>query len=121
MSYAADYASALAAVREANPDLVAFTLAGQGTYDSTTDTTAAGDDLVVTGYAVEKKGALLTYEKLSLIAADARTLFFVGSNYGDLPPRGATVPWGGISYTVKYVEPVAPDGTAIGATVVIAV
>jgi len=117
-SYAADHASAYADVLAAG-NAVTFTLAGQGVYDPATDTTTPGPDVVVTGAAIEKRGSLFTYQALSLIAANARTLFFVGTTYGDLPPLNSVVSWGGSTYTVKNVRPVSPSGDAIGATVVV--
>lgn len=117
--YSADHARAYADVL-ASGDVAVFTLAGQGTYDPSTDAeTGSTDDLVVSGVAIEKKGSLLTYQQLSLIAANARTLFFVGDNYGDVPPLNGLVTWGGSQYAVKHVAPIGPAGQAIAATVVI--
>lgn len=119
-TYTADHTDALTAVADAGAP-VAFTLAGQGAYDPATDTTAPGDDVVITGSAIEKKGSLIRYQALGLVIAKARTLFFVPTTLGDLPPLSAIVVWGGVSYVVKDVQPIAPNGDAIAATVVIAV
>jgi hypothetical protein len=118
MSYTAENAGAYADVSAAGA-MVAFTLAGQGTYDPSTGVTTPAADLAVLGAAVEKKGSLFAYQALSLVAAKARTLFFVPTTYGELPPLDSVVSWGGVSYTVKNVAPIAPDGVAIAATVIV--
>jgi len=117
--YAADAASARADVGTAGAS-VTFTLAGQGTYDPLTDTTTPGADVVITGAAVRVKGNPIVYQRLSLIEGEAPTLFFTPDNYGDVPALDAVVTWGGIDYTVKSVDPIAPDGVAIAARVVVA-
>lgn len=117
-SYAPDHASALADVKDAGI-AVTFTLTGQGTYNPATDTTTPGPDVVVTGWAVEKKGSLFTYQALGLVVAKSRTLFFVPDTYGALPPLSAIVSWGGANYAVKNVAPIAPNAVAIGATIVV--
>lgn len=116
--YAADSASALEDVRAAGAN-VEFTLA-VNTYDPATDATTPGAPIVVTGAAIRVKGNPLVYQRLSLIESEAPTLFVVPDVYGRFPPLTASVTWGGIGYTVKNVDPVAPDGVAIAARVVIA-
>ena len=119
MSYSEDHASALADVQDAGAS-VAFSLVSAGTHDPATDTWSGGSTTTVTGSAVRTAGNPERYKALELVESEAPTLFFTPDTYGSLPDQGSTVSWGGVTYTVRDVDPVAPDGTAIGAYVVIA-
>lgn len=94
MSYSADHASALADVRDAG---AAVSFVGVAT---------------VAGYAVRDKGKR-EFKGSETVVTESPRLFFVPSTYGDLPEQNASVSWGGITYTVASVEPIAPDGTAL--------
>jgi hypothetical protein len=118
-TYAADHTDALADV-SASGASVTFTLTQQGVYDEATDTTPLPvADVLVTGSAIETKGSLFAYQALNLVAAKARTLFFVPTTYGEVPALDSLVDWGGVTYAVKNVRPIAPNGDAIAATVVV--
>ena len=116
--YSSDHASASADTAAAGA-AVTFTLSGQGTYDPPTDTTTPGADLVVTGSAVEVKGSLFKYQALGLEVAKARTLFFVPDTLGQAPSLDSLVLWGGETYAVKNVQPIAPAGDILAAHVVV--
>jgi hypothetical protein len=76
----------------------------------------------VTGSAIQVRGDPDTYKRLELIRSQAPTLFFTPTTYGELPAPGDTVVWpatNGQTYTVRDVDPIAPDGVAIAARVVI--
>lgn len=116
--YAPDAASALQDTQAAGA-AVTFSSASAGTYDPTQDAFSAATTTTVAGYAVQTKPDLDTYEALSLVHASSRTLWFTPSTFGQLPLVGYTVVWGGVTYTVRSVDSVAPDGTVIGAKVVV--
>lgn len=99
---------------------VTFTLTGQGTYNPATDATTSAPDVIITGAAFQDEGDLDRYQVLGLIASRARRLFFVPDTLDQVPPLGSIVAWGGASFSVKDVDPLAPTGQAIAATVVVA-
>jgi hypothetical protein len=82
-------------------------------------------ETTVTGVALQVKGNPNTYNALTLIESAAPTLLFVPDEYGALPEVGATCEWGvdrdnePITYSVRNVDPFAPDGVAIYAKIVI--
>ena len=119
MSYAPDHASALADVAAAGAS-VTFTSVTPGTYDESTDTWSGGSSSTVTGSAVRVRGNPREDEALELIQSEAPSLLFTPTTYGQLPALNASVTWNSIVYTVRSVEPVAPDGTAILARVIVA-
>lgn len=116
MSYATDHSAALEQVGDAGAS-VTFTKTDT-TYTPASDTHSTETSTVV-GKAVRVKGRARTYEALGLVESRAPTLFFCPTTYGDEPDIGATVVWGGKTYTVRDVEPIAPDGTVIACRVVV--
>ncbi len=119
MSYAPEHASALADVTAAG-SAVTFTWRTPGVHDPATDTFTTAATVTVAGYALRVRGDPDRYRALSLVEAQAPTLLFTPTTYGALPALGASVTWGGTVYTVRDVAPLAPDGTAILARVVVA-
>lgn len=119
MSYAPDHASALLDLTRAGA-AVTFTLTRPGTFSPSTDTWSTPTETTVTGAAVRVKGSPLTYQRLNLAPSEAPTLLFTPTTYGDVPALGSAVVWGSVTYVVKDVEPLAPDGTAILSRVVVA-
>ncbi len=117
MGYATEHASALADIQAAGASVV-FTLA-VATYDAPTDTQTT-TNTTIAGAAIQVKGSPEQYAALSLTDLSPATLLFAPTTLGDKPALGATVPWGGSTQTVKSVDPVALDGSAILARVVIA-
>lgn len=120
MSYATDHASALADVTAAGA-AVTFTDKSPGAYASTGTWTGPATTTSVAGAAIEVEGDPKEYEALSLVQRNPATLFFTPTTYGSLPSLDMAVTWGGVSRLVKRVRPLAPDGTAIAAYVVVAV
>lgn len=101
--------------------MITFTRTTQ-TYDAATDTMTPVTT-TVTGEAVRVKGDPQRYQALGLRLDTMPTLLFTPTTYGEVPEPGDTVVWpltGGDTYTVKDVDPVAPDGVVILARVVIA-
>ena len=118
-SYATEHASALADVGAAGAS-VTFTLASAGTYASTGTWSGAATS-TVTGQAVRVKGDPKVYAALELVESEAPTLRFVPTTYGQVPSLNSKVTWNSTVYTVKHVQVVAPNGTAILSRVVVAV
>lgn len=98
---------------------VTFTVEQPGSYDATTDTYSSPTTSTVAGYAVRAAGDPERYKALELIESENPTLEFVPTTAGELPPLNATVSWGGTSYVVRDVDPVAENGTATRARVII--
>lgn len=117
-SYLAEHAGALADLAEAGT-AVTFSHT-TSTYTESTDATTAPVTATVAGYALRVKGNPITYAALNLVQSEAPTLLFAPSTYGQMPVLGSSVTWGGQSYTVRDVNPLAPNGTAILCKVVVA-
>lgn len=117
MAYATEHADALADVRAAGAPVV-FTESQMAIDD---ETGAATETIsTVPGHALRVKGRPDTYRALSLVESQAPTLLFVPDTYGAAPALGSSVIWNGATYTVRDVDPLAPDGTAILHRVVVA-
>lgn len=119
VDYTSIHANALSAVQGAGAS-VTFSLTTPGTYDSATDTWSSPSTLTVTGSAVQIAGDPDTYDRLKLIRSIAPSLFFTPDTLGDLPAPGYKAAWASDNYVVRDVQPLAPNGTAVAATVVIA-
>lgn len=119
MTFAPQHASALATVSRKGA-AVTFTFKNPGTYDEATGLFSGASTTTITGSAVRVRGNPKTYDRLSLKQSEAPTLLFTPETYGSLPEMDYTVTWNSIVYTVRDVEPVAPDGTAILAKIVVA-
>jgi hypothetical protein len=95
------------------------------TFTRTTQTynQATGDVVpvvtTVTGSAIQVKGDPQRYQAMGLILATMPTLLFTPTSYGQVPKPGDAVTWSGVDYTVRDVDPLAPDGVVILARVVI--
>ena len=90
------------------------------TYTATTDVATVAET-TITGSAIQVRGDPRRYQALGLVLTDMPTLFFSPTTYGDAPEPGDTVTWptGGHTWTVKDVDPIAPDGVLIAARIVI--
>lgn len=114
--YATEHRDALADIKAAG---VAVTFTSQGrTYNATAGTSTVSTT-TVTGYAMRVRGNPKRYEALGLVEAEAPTLLFAPTTYGDEVALGATCTWGGGTFTVRDVSPVGPDGDTIVARVVV--
>lgn len=87
-------------------------------HDAATDAVTS-TTLSVVGHAVQTRSDPKRYEALGLLITEARTLLFAPTIYGALPAPGYTVTWAGSEWTVRDVDPVAPDGTALVARVTV--
>lgn len=117
--YTSDHAGALADLAEAGAS-VTFTFASPGTYTASTGLFSGDTTTTVTGAAIRIAGNPLRYQALGLTQTEAPTLLFAPTTFGSLPVLGASVTFGGVTYTVRDVEPLALDGTAILANIVVA-
>lgn len=98
---------------------VTFTLENPGTYDRATNTYSGGSSSTVTGYASRVPGDPERYKLLGLTEGESPTLLFTPDTNGDRPELLSTVSWASTTYTVRDVEPWAPDGTARSCRVVV--
>lgn len=116
MTYSTEWASALQDIKDSGT-AVTFTrtvnveAASTGLLTSTVTTTP--------GYAVEVSGNPATYLSLSLVVHSPATLLFAASTYGNLPRLGDDVLWAGVHWTVRDVNPVSPDTSAIITRVIV--
>jgi len=117
MGYAATRARAYRQVQRAGARV---TFTGLTT---TVDHATGGSTASVTtvpGYAIATPGSEKLYEALKLIGAAAVTLLLAPDAGYSLPTLGMTVAWDGTTYTVKYVQALAPGGTLLLGRVVVA-
>jgi len=92
------------------------------THDPTTGTyTTSG--ITIPGNAIQVRGNPERYRAAGLVLSTMPTLLWSPTTYGSyVPEPGDTVTWpetGGSAYTVRDVDPIAPDGVLIAARVVI--
>lgn len=118
MPYTATHSRALKTVTKKGTT-VTFTHVTPGTYDASTDTWTDAVDASVSGYAIRTAGDPQKYKALNLVQSESPALLFTPSTYGDKPALGATVSWDSVAYSVRDVEPIEPDGTAIACYVVV--
>ena len=99
---------------------ITFTRATR-TYTAADDTSTVAET-TITGSAIQVRGDPKRYVALGLVLSEMPTLFFSPTTYGETPAPGDTVTWptGGSTWTVRDVDPIAPDGVTIAARVVIA-
>lgn len=117
-NYSRQWASALRQMQRKGAPVV-FTLVTAGAETIATGTRGPGTSATVAGYAVRVRGKPLTYQALALIESESPTLEFIPNVYGQLPALNSTAVFGGKSYATADVEPIAPDGVAIGARVIV--
>lgn len=105
---------------------VTFTFArGDGTYLADIDFESYAGPVSVFGYAIRDEttaapaGAPITREGGTLIETESPVLLFAPSTPGQLPAEGMLVAWGGHTYSVVSVDPIAPAGKAVIARVVV--
>jgi hypothetical protein len=90
-----------------------------GDYDPLTDTFSGASSNYVTGRAMRVTGDPTRYQALELVPSEAPTLIFAPDTVGALPSPGASIAFGGVVYTVRDVVPVAPDGVALFAQIIV--
>jgi hypothetical protein len=122
VSYATTHASASRTVASKGA-AVSFTLTTPGTYDASTDTYTTPTTATVNGSAVrvaaKASADVQKYAALGLVQSEAPCLFFTPTTYGSLPLPGYQVTWNSIVYTARDVDPIAPNGVAIAARIVV--
>ena len=103
--------------------MVTFTRVAM-TIDATTDV-ATASTTTITGNAMQVRGNPQRYKELGLTLGTMPTLFFAPTNYNldvfstDFVQPGDTVTWASKVYTVKDVDPIAPDGVVIAARIIV--
>lgn len=117
MSYAADHASALADIRESGA-AVSFSVRNPGVPDPLTGLSTGGGTSSVAGHGLQLPGNQERYRDLQLVSFMAITLLFAASTYGEKPAIGSTFDFMGSTWTVKAIDPFAPDGTPVIFTVI---
>jgi len=118
VTYATEAASALADITAAG-SAVTFAKETPGVYDKTTDTWTDAVDLSVSGFAIATGKDPVLYQALGLVVAETQSLLFAPTTAGAVPCLGSTVNWGAIDYTVRALDTINPDGSAILTRVVI--
>lgn len=98
---------------------VVFSHTVAGSYDGATDTTTAPVTTTYPGYAMKIDGNPDLYKALELIESVSPTLEFDPDTPGHIPPLGATVLWGGETFTAKNIDTLAMAGTATAARIVV--
>lgn len=105
--------------------MVTFTREDPGTYNASAGTWSGASTTTITGSAVQVKGNAQRYADLGLVLATMPTLFFTPTDYAlaaggtSFVLPGDTVSWCGTTYTVRDVDPIAPDGYVIAARIVV--
>ncbi len=103
--------------------MITFTRRTQ-TYDENTGRTSV-TETAISGSAIQVKGNPARYAALGLVLGTMPTLLFTPAVYGlaangpAFVQPGDRVTWVGKDYTVKDVDPVAPDGVVILARIVV--
>lgn len=100
---------------------VVFPSASGRVYDEDTDRWIAGTPTTITGRAVQTEGDPDRFSALGLVLTDPVTLLVAGIGFTDAagasvafePALGAAFDWVGKRYTVRDLNPTAPDGSAI--------
>lgn len=103
---------------------VSITFAAPTGYDPTTGTFSGTGSTTVVGKAVAVRPNAVRpdmdrYRDLGLVKANAITLLFWPTTYGEQPEADYTVTWGGNGYVVNAVDLVAPAGSALVMRVIV--
>ena len=115
--FSAEHASAYTDVESNGAPLTFSSLTTS--YDPATDTHGEPVETTVPGVAIQTKGDPGEYAALGLVESEAPTLFFVPRVLGQLPPLQSTTVWNGVPFAVHRVYPLAPNGVAIAARLVV--
>jgi hypothetical protein len=74
----------------------------------------------VSGYAIQDTGSLREFQSQGLIEASDEVLFFTPTTIGECPePEYTLSGFGDVDFVTKRVFPLSPNGTAIGARVIV--
>lgn len=96
---------------------VTFSLVSM-TLDATTETSTP-TTTTVAGYAMETNADLEEYQALEVVPTQAKTLWFVPTTAGEVPPVGSTVSWNSETFATKSVRSLGLVGTAQASRVVV--
>lgn len=110
--YASEAADALTDIQDAGAP-VTFPSGSPPVYDAATDTWSADTRGTASSYALQVKSDPDRLAALGLVLANPVTLLVAASGLAVTPAPGMAMTWAGLTYTIKLVEAVAPDGTAI--------
>jgi hypothetical protein len=105
--------------------LVTFTRSSPGTYNDATGQWSSPSTTTITGNAISVRGNPQRYRDLSLNIQTMPCLFFSPTTYelkagtSEFVMPGDTTEWNGVTYTVRDVDPIAPDGYVIAARIVV--
>lgn len=85
------------------------------TYDPATDTSVpVVSTSTGSGIRVRARGTdIMRLQAPGLVVVDPVTLLVAGQGLAFDPLPGDTFAWGQFTYSVRFVDPVAPDGTSI--------
>jgi hypothetical protein len=118
--YAADHADALASIAEAGSPVTFSFLNGDGTYLADLDVETYAGPVSVSGYAIRVKGDPRRYERrsdglapMTTTQTEVVTLLFAPATLGEEPSLDMLVAWGGHTFSVTAVNPIAPDGSSL--------
>lgn len=111
--YDAIAARAAGTIAEKGADVSFPGTATGGTYDWQTDTFTGPGSADATGKAVQVEGDPDRFAALGLKLVNPVSLMIAAHGLTVTPVPGMPIVWAGKSYTLKDVEPVAPDGTPI--------
>lgn len=89
------------------------------TVDPATDLSSGPVTVTVTGRAMQVAGDPDVYKDLELTESENPTLLFTPDTVGQMPELGASVPWGGDTFTVKNRNRLAMAGTPTAAFIVV--
>lgn len=103
-----------------------FTRTLAGIYDAINGVwSAPPSTITIAGNAIQVRGNPQRYQAKGLEISTMPTLFWTPATYGlraftpDCVLPGDTVVWAGITYSVKDVEPISPDGIVIAARIIV--
>lgn len=118
---AVDYAAKHAAAHRLIADKgapITFSSSERGDYDPEAGTSTITTTSVA-GVAVRVPGNPKVYDILGLIESQAPTLLFSANTFTEVPELGMTGTWGGVKFTVRDINPLAPAGDVITAELVV--
>jgi hypothetical protein len=95
------------------------------TFSASDETFSSPVTSTITGNAIQVRGKADRYRELGLSLSTEPTLFFTPTTYplaangSEFVLPGDTVSWASKTYTVKDVDPIAPDGYVIAARIIV--
>ena len=87
--------------------------ASPGTYNPTADSWSGAGNTDAIGRAVQVDGDPDRFAALNLVLSNPVTLLIAARGLSVTPRPGMSMTWANVTYTIKDVETVGPDGTPI--------